>query len=167
MSQKKAGWVAYSPAEIDILKEHYEAEGPRAILARLPGRRYQGVATFARSLGLKCDRKVLPKVNLSTWSDEEEAVLRKHYPKGGPKECLKHLPGRNYRQVTHRARRLKLKAPRGKTPEQLAALERAKVEAQQKKYQAQFVNFVHKWRTVGEWVAEPVKAPRSIFEVTA
>lgn len=49
--------------------------------------------------------------NARPWLTTEVAIMREHYPVGGPSACLALLPGRNYRSVALKAQALGLRAP--------------------------------------------------------
>jgi len=57
----------------------------------------------------RLSKKYVPGRHAETyWRAEEDAIVRAHYPKGGAKACLPHLPRRNIRSVYQRAKKLGL-----------------------------------------------------------
>lgn len=64
------------------------------------------------------------------WSETEIALLREHYPAGGWRACLRHLPQRNQHRIYAMASKLKLKAPsiRHKRVRRLTAAETADLD---------------------------------------
>ena len=44
------------------------------------------------------------------WTEEQDAVIRKHYPAGGVKACLAHLPGKTSGSIHQRALKLGLRS---------------------------------------------------------
>lgn len=166
-------WTPYTPQERQILLKHYSSEGPKGCLAMMPGRTYQGIVTFANSLGLKVTPGMRRKPQ-SIWSAEEDAIVREHYPLGGSIACIPLLPNKHRGQIHSRGNILGLRAPREHTEAQKAAFAIVREErAKRRKMSVEHLNeyesapIVQLWRPVNTWKAEPIPAPRWVFELEA
>lgn len=97
----------WSKEETEALRLYYPEHGPSwdGWEELLPGRTQGSIRTRAGLLGLTASRS-------STWTKEEEELLREHYPYQGPSwEKWGHLlPGRTRGQITKAANALGLKA---------------------------------------------------------
>ncbi|MBX3488894.1 hypothetical protein [Parvibaculum sp.] len=103
---------AWTAGEIAKLRRHYPAGGTVACLAVLPGRTRGAIRENARRLGLKC-----AGATGLAWTEDEIAVLRRHYPEGGPRACLPLLPARSARAIGEAAKRAGLtRIKRGPLP---------------------------------------------------
>lgn len=102
---------AWTVTEIAALRRLYPAGGTVACLAELPGRTRGAIRENARRLGLKRSGAAH-----GAWSAEEIAVLRQHYPEGGPRACAARLPARSARAIGEAAKRAGLRRVKAGAP---------------------------------------------------
>lgn len=90
----------WSEREEGILRQYYRAEGPD-VCKRLPGRTQMACALRARRLGVQMDSSKR-YIRSTSWTPEEEAILRRYYPSEGP-NMYHRLPGRTRAACAGRA----------------------------------------------------------------
>ena len=94
--------LAWSEAENDILRRHYESVMPvTEIAAMLPGRALKSVLAKARNLGLS---RVESGLN-PAWTENEIRLMARYYPSEGQK-VIRRLPGRTANSVRQKSREL-------------------------------------------------------------
>ncbi|NHO17353.1 hypothetical protein [Acetobacter peroxydans] len=101
-AQRRGKW---SPAEIEILREHYPVTGAQGCLKYLPKRTRSAIATRAQILDIKFHHH-------KPWIPEEISILKEKYPQGGTSECVKLLTGRTPKSIRAKASEMLLTSPR-------------------------------------------------------
>ncbi|NJC06537.1 hypothetical protein GGQ97_002330 [Sphingomonas kaistensis] len=99
---------AWTVGEEQILRDLYPTEGVEGCKARLPHRKERAIMIRASRLGLQTETK-RPPVRKNGWQEAENAVIRAHYPAGGPQACVDHLPGRTVDTIRQQARKIGVK----------------------------------------------------------
>lgn len=108
-AEKSVPQKPWTDEEKEILKEYFPSEGIH-VTERLPERSHAAVYAEADHLGIS-KRKRVRKSSNSSWTKEEDAVLRKYYEEKGADACCSLLEGRSRQAVIIRANRfLKLKS---------------------------------------------------------
>lgn len=103
-----------------ILRVHYPLDGVRGVKAALLAagfapRSADAIYCRARDLGVHyvpgASPSGMPKRNYRHWTQDEEVILRAHYPHGGALGGLQHLPWRSKSSIRMAANRMGLSAP--------------------------------------------------------
>lgn len=97
--------AVWTTEEDNILKENYEQGKWDVIFSALPNRSHSAIVHRANRLGLSQDRQWKKR----SWTEEEEEILREHYPNKPQQDLMKLLPNRSWGEITLRASRLHLK----------------------------------------------------------
>lgn len=152
----------YTTAELAIIREHYPVIGSKGCAKLMQGRSPKAISVKASCLGLKCPKRGGKRI----WTTVEVGVLRDRYPKGGMKAVRPYLPFRSDEAISSKVVELGLSAPKT-TPEFRKKMAQAAEARRAAKESADVDSWpvVQKWAHFGEWKAEPVNAPRFIFEM--
>ena len=100
---------AWTEAEDAVLHAHYIAGGWMGVKDMLPRRKERAVYLRASALGLRSQCRKKP----NEWSEQEDALMRQHYPVGGLRAVAPFLPGRSSKAVHMRARFLEVRSHLG------------------------------------------------------
>jgi hypothetical protein len=111
-AQHRAGFLgltasppsAWSEEELEILKQNPDLK-IEALQTLLPGRTTYAIKTKRKRL--RDSGELTASKPIAFWSEEEDAILRQHYPIEGA-NCDKYLPNRTRGSIRKRARDLKL-----------------------------------------------------------
>lgn len=110
MSDRKSGWT---DEEYGILRDLYPEKGPLGVVKAMRDRGYNrsidSVRSKASNLGLRCRAT-------TSWTDEEERILRETYPSLGTKGAMRALAKAGYHRsssaVRMRASTLEIRSDR-------------------------------------------------------
>jgi hypothetical protein len=91
----------WSEGELDAVRKYYPHGGAAAVLPHVKRRSKGAIKLKARDLGIVNEDRY--------WTPEEDAILLKHYRKGGTRLCEKKLDGRTRHGIRTRANGLGLK----------------------------------------------------------
>jgi hypothetical protein len=156
--------IDYTSEELALLHEHFPIGGAKACAKFMPGRSVKSISVKASKLGVKCPKRGGKRM----WTAAEVGVLTDHYATGGMKAVRPYLPTRSDESIWSKVFELKLSCAKT-TKEFREKMVKAAADRKAAKERAEvdLLTVQQKHRKVGEWKAEPVKAPRSIFEVSA
>lgn len=145
----------YTPEEIAIIREFYPIGGAVLCVKHMKGRTREGVSFRAQMMGIRA-----PSVGGSPpWTSAQVDILRKNYSKLGVIGTTKLLPGKTQYAVTSMAKRLGIRVQKATAYNLSLAVDSDEAVDSWPPRRV--------WVPVNEWKAEPVTAPRSVFEVAA
>jgi hypothetical protein len=103
----RKGW--WTPEEDAILREHYPKGGTATVLPMLDvSRSKNAIQDRAYKLRISCPKELIHR----SWTEEERAIVRKHYRKGGWKAVAKYLPHRSEFSILNIANEMGVKVKR-------------------------------------------------------
>ncbi|UOR07204.1 SANT/Myb-like DNA-binding domain-containing protein [Hymenobacter aerilatus] len=106
----------WSQAEDKLLLEFYAKHSNEALLAILPGRTINSIASHAKVMRLQKNYDINTRTELTTlpsrapqWTAKEDELIREHYTKGAWPDLLERLPTRTQEAIANRAKKLGVK----------------------------------------------------------
>ena len=156
--------MRYTREENDIIRKFYKAEGAKGCARRLPGRSTKAITFQAAVLGVRSDRSVRGRGK--AWTTAEIGVLQDRCPVSGIAGVAAILVNRTPRAIAMKCCELGIRAPGATTEQKRAIAFQASLKASEKA-DADCWPVKQTRVDAGKWKAEPVTAPRSVFEVAA
>lgn len=157
--------MRYTHQENEIIRKYYVTEGAKGCARRLPGRSTKAITFQAGVLGVRSDCSVRGKGR--AWTTAEIGVLKDRYPVDGLAGVTSILVNRTGRAIAMKCSELGIRAPGATTEERRSRAYEANEKAVEKTFAEDSWPVRQTRVSAGEWKAEPIKAPRSVFEVAA